>query len=261
MIKILVVEDNQINQKILSAFLKKFKMDFSIAGNANQALKKIEEEPFDCILMDITLPDFDGIETSAKIRRTEKTLGIYTPIVAVTASVQAGDKERILESGIDYYIPKPVNEQTLYEVLFKIYGNKIARETSEKRSGSKLNSQNNTMQENVINKRLFDENFQYFDKDVTLEIIDLYLTEYPERITKLDKQLEESDLNAVRETAHSLKGVISYFGAPALLDLVRKIEEDARNGIGQNIPSQLNEFKNLGQRMIEELKIIRKDFD
>ncbi len=260
MINILVVEDNQINQKILSAFLRKFKMDFSIVGNAAEALRKIEDEPFDCILMDITLPDFDGIETSEKIRRKENMLGIYTPIVAVTASVQAGDKERILASGIDYYIPKPVNEQNLFEVLFKIYGCKIAKESAEKKSGSITNNQNTNMQENIINKLYFDDNFQYFDKETVLEIIDLYLTEYPERIIKLEKHIAETDLKSLRETAHSLKGVISYFGAPTLLDLIRKIEEDSRNGIFENIPSLFEEFVKLGSRMIEELNVLRRDF-
>jgi CheY-like chemotaxis protein len=260
MLKILVVEDNMINQKILGAFITRFKMNFIIAENAEEAIRKIEQEEFDCILMDISLPDIDGIETSARIRNKENILGIRTPIVAVTASVFPGDKERILDSGIDYYIPKPVNENALFEILQKIHQEKLTMENFGSFAGPGNKSQQNTMQEKIIDKSLFVENFHYFDKETVLEIIDLYFSEYPERIQKLETQITASDLTDARNTAHGLKGVISNFAAPALLDLIRRIEEDCRNGISENLQSMFNEFTRLGEIMIEELKVIRADY-
>jgi CheY-like chemotaxis protein/HPt (histidine-containing phosphotransfer) domain-containing protein len=260
MLKILVVEDNMINQKILGAFITRFKMDYSIAVNAADAIRKIEEEDFDCILMDISLPDANGIETSAKIREKENLLGIHTPIVAVTASVYPGDKERILESGIDYYLPKPVNENALFEILQKIYTEKISRENYGNFAGPGITSQQNTIQVNIIDKALFVENFHYFDKETVLEIIDLYLDEYPERIQKLEIQIMNSNLTDARNTSHGLKGVISNFAAPALLDLIRRIEEDCRNDISENLQPMFKEFTRLGELMIEELRVIRTDY-
>lgn len=259
MLRILVVEDNQINQKILISMLKKFNMKYVICGTAKEALDHMQRESFDCIMMDINLPDQNGIEITRKIRQTEDVLGFHTPIIAVTSSVQVGDEERILAAGLDYYVSKPVNHNQLLDILLSIYESKHKNEISPNTSTDSTLSQF-TMQENVINKALFTDNFHYFDKEVTLEILDMFFTEYPERIEKLKRFIAAGDLESTRLVAHSLKGVISNFSAPTVQECIRKIEEESRNQKAENLPSLLQEFTFLGDKMIAELREIREDY-
>jgi two-component system sensor histidine kinase/response regulator len=258
MLRILVVEDNLINQKITISMLKKFNMNYVISGNAQEALAHLQRESFDCILMDINLPDLNGIDVTNQIRNTEKTLGTYTPIIAVTGNNQPGDEEKILHAGFDYYISKPVNHNILLEVLLKIYEDKHSDNKDNTNIDQPLSQF--TMQEQIVNRNLFIDNFHYFDKEVTLEILDMFFTEYPERLEKLKRYIASGDLESTRITAHSLKGVISNFSAPSVVEVIRKIEEDSRNQKAENLPLLLQEFTNVGGKMIEELKSIREEY-
>jgi len=258
MLRILVVEDNLINQKITISMLKNFNMKYVISGNAVEALENLKREAFDCILMDINLPDLNGIEVTNQIRQTERNLGTYTPIIAVTGNNQPGDEEKILHAGFDYYISKPVNHNLLLEVLLKIYEGKHIDNKVNTNFDNSLSQY--TMQEQIVNRVLFAENFHYFDKEVTLEILDMFFTEYPERLEKLKRFIASGDLESTRLTAHSLKGVISNFSAPKVVEVIRKIEEDSRNQKAENLPSLLHEFSQVGGKMIQELTEIREDY-
>lgn len=119
MYKILVVEDNFINQKVLSAYLNKENISIHIAENGIEALNFFETVNFDCILMDIAMPLMDGLEASRTIREKEKNRIKHTPIIAVTASDPENNKELFYEAGIDDYIAKPINEKLLKNTIQK----------------------------------------------------------------------------------------------------------------------------------------------
>lgn len=116
-LKILVVEDNLINQKIMKAYLRKIGHDFDIAENGKEAIRLYKEEYYDCILMDIQMPEMDGIEATRLIRKYEKNTKTYTPIVAVTASSPYEDQREFIKVGMDEYVPKPVGMDILRHVL------------------------------------------------------------------------------------------------------------------------------------------------
>lgn len=119
MYHILVVEDNFINQKVLSAYLSKDNISLYIAENGIEALNFFETYNFDCILMDIAMPLMDGLEASKRIRKKEKNRRKHTPIIAVTASDPENNKESFYEAGIDDYIAKPINEKMLQKTIQK----------------------------------------------------------------------------------------------------------------------------------------------
>jgi len=116
-LRILLAEDNIVNQKLASRLLEKHGHNVVIAANGRQALQRLENEEFDLVLMDVQMPEMDGFETTAMIRKMEEATGAHLPIVAMTAHAMQGDKERCLAAGMDGYLSKPLNVNELLVVV------------------------------------------------------------------------------------------------------------------------------------------------
>lgn len=120
-LNILVAEDEQVNQQILQAILVKMGHKTTLAGDGYQALAALQKQSFDTILMDVQMPELDGIETTKIIRRSEHYRDNRSiPIIALTAYAMAGDREKCMESGMDYYLAKPVDIKALNSILKKV---------------------------------------------------------------------------------------------------------------------------------------------
>jgi len=115
--RILLVEDNAVNQLLAVRLLEKGGHAVAVAGNGKEALATLKKQSFDLILMDVQMPEMDGFEATAAIRDLEKESGKHSPIIAMTAHSMAGDKERCLEAGMDDYISKPIRPEELIELL------------------------------------------------------------------------------------------------------------------------------------------------
>ncbi|MCX5873911.1 MAG: response regulator, partial [Deltaproteobacteria bacterium] len=117
-LNILLAEDNLINQKLAVSLIQRMGHKVSIAQNGRQALEAIEREKFDVILMDVQMPEMDGLEATQAIRTRESLIGRpRIPIIAMTAYAMAGDRDRCLEAGMDGYVSKPINAQELFETI------------------------------------------------------------------------------------------------------------------------------------------------
>jgi CheY-like chemotaxis protein len=116
-LRLLLAEDTPANQKLIAAILKKRGHGVSIASNGEEALRFLDSQEFDLVLMDVQMPVMDGFQTTSAIREREKTAGGRMPIVAMTAHAMQGDRERCLAAGMDAYIPKPINVAELIEVI------------------------------------------------------------------------------------------------------------------------------------------------
>jgi signal transduction histidine kinase len=119
-IRILLAEDQPINRKIVIGLLKRYDWLIVSAENGEEAVEKYTNEPFDLILMDVQMPKVDGFEATRHIRNMEETIGTHIPIIAMTAHAMKGDREKCLESGMDYYITKPVDSKELIELIQKV---------------------------------------------------------------------------------------------------------------------------------------------
>ncbi len=118
-LKVLVAEDNLVNQMVIKAMLQKFKCDTTIAGNGAEAIGLYEKGDFDIILMDVSMPVMDGATATAEIRRRQEKSGDTTPIIGVTAHAMREDRQRCIDAGMDDYLPKPVKEGPLLETIRK----------------------------------------------------------------------------------------------------------------------------------------------
>ena len=116
-LRILLAEDNRVNQVLAVRLLEKRGHEVTVAGNGEEALKALDKQLFDLILMDVQMPEMDGLQATVAIRRGEMKSGKHIPIIAMTAHAMAGDKERCLEAGMDDYITKPIRPEQLVDVL------------------------------------------------------------------------------------------------------------------------------------------------
>jgi two-component system, sensor histidine kinase and response regulator len=114
---ILLAEDNLVNQVLASRLLEKQGHSVVVADNGRSALETLEKQPFDLIVMDVSMPEMDGFEAVAAIRAREVTTGLHIPIIAMTAHAMKGDRERCLAAGMDAYISKPIQPTELFQVL------------------------------------------------------------------------------------------------------------------------------------------------
>jgi len=118
-LKILLAEDEPINQILAQAILEEKNYLITVADNGAQALEFLKSDNFDLILMDVQMPVMDGIEATKKIRENEKTTGSHVPIIALTAFAVKGDKEAFLAAGMDDYLSKPFVSKELFDVIDK----------------------------------------------------------------------------------------------------------------------------------------------
>jgi signal transduction histidine kinase/CheY-like chemotaxis protein/ligand-binding sensor domain-containing protein len=120
---ILLAEDNSINQLLAMRLLEKHGHSVVIAANGREALGKMDKEPFDLVLMDVQMPEVDGLEATMEIRKRERVTGAHIPIVAMTAYAMQGDQERCLAAGMDGYVSKPIDVKELFSVVESVVSN------------------------------------------------------------------------------------------------------------------------------------------
>jgi two-component system, sensor histidine kinase and response regulator len=118
-LRILVAEDNAVNQKLVARLLEKRGHKVKVVANGREAVESLDQDSFDLVLMDMQMPEMDGFEATAELRKREKQTGHHTPIIALTAHAMKGDRERCLEAGMDGYLSKPIFAPELDELLGK----------------------------------------------------------------------------------------------------------------------------------------------
>ena len=121
-LRVLVAEDNLVNQRVVVRLLEKRGHQVLVANNGREAVEALQEQKFDLVLMDVQMPEMDGFEATAVIREQETSTGRHQRVVAMTAHAMKGDRERCLQAGMDGYLSKPVNPKELFEVLEGLRG-------------------------------------------------------------------------------------------------------------------------------------------
>jgi len=116
-LRVLLAEDNVVNQRLAVKILNKRGYEVVVAGNGKEAVAAFTQEPFDVVLMDVQMPEMDGFEATAMIREREKETGGHIPIIAMTAHAMKGDRERCLAAGMDGYLSKPIRPDRLVEAI------------------------------------------------------------------------------------------------------------------------------------------------
>lgn len=214
-LRILLAEDNLVNQKLAVRLLEKRGHSVTVVNNGQEALDAIHLEQFDVVLMDVQMPEMDGFEATRMIRENESGSDQHLPIVAMTAHAMKGDRERCLEVGMDGYIAKPLHPTELFEVVENL------GTTAEDASATDDRSLKSVVP-------AFDQKAALGnvggDISMLREIIEIYLQECPGWMNAIREGVLQNDSTRVHRAAHTLKGAISTFGPTEARDLAFKLE-------------------------------------
>ncbi|CAN5350426.1 hypothetical protein BH10PLA2_BH10PLA2_23230 [soil metagenome] len=219
-LRVLVAEDNPINQMLAVKLLEARGCSVRLAKDGSEALSILQQQEFDVTLMDLQMPVQGGLETTALIRTAENGSSKHLPIIALTAHVMNGDRERCLEGGMDGYVAKPIAEAELWREIERVCPQALHSPPGELEPAlppPELNRE-------AILSRL--------DGDETLlrEIVDLFLARSPELVEQIHQALNARDCRAVCATAHSLKGSVSTFSRAEVFEMLQALEDSAAAG-------------------------------
>jgi CheY-like chemotaxis protein len=222
-LRILLAEDNVVNQLLAVRLLERRGHTVKVAGNGREALALLEKTSFigfDLVLMDVQMAEMDGFEAAAAIREREKTTGTRLPILAMTAHAMKGDRERCLAAGMDSYVAKPIQPKELFETIESLV---MGAPNSMRGAIGDLPASEILDQVELLAR-------VQGDTQLIKELFDLFKADCPRMIDEIRKALAARDCKALELAAHSLKGVLGSFAAKPALETALKLERLARAG-------------------------------
>ncbi|NBO93144.1 MAG: response regulator [Planctomycetia bacterium] len=203
---VLVIEDNPVNQMVLTMLLRQLGCTSEIAEQGSQGLTKRQNGRFDVVLMDLQLPDMDGVRTARLMRQAEGD-GPRVPIVACTANAMETERSRCLAAGMDDYLTKPVRSGDLFGVFRRLFGSDRPTPTN----GPELP---------VWRERLV---AMGFDAEGIARLTRTFRETVPERLAVLRQAIEQRDTQTVKRTVHALKGSLGVFGAKQAVEIAERL--------------------------------------
>lgn len=233
-LSILVVEDNETNQRVTRLMLRRLGHRCTIAGNGQEALEAMSAADFDLVLMDCHMPVLDGYEATQRMRQTPR--GRAVPIIALTAQGSAGARERCLEVGMDGYLLKPISSETLAEELERVLERRIGERTpcagAEEPSGPGPGP-------------MFEQLESVYGDDPALaaELIALFHADARRLLDGIDAAQRASDLATVARLGHELCGSSGSVGATQVSTLARELERAARALDSQAVARGITELR------------------
>ncbi len=260
---ILVAEDNVVNQKLALKILEKRGHRAVVASNGKEAIEKLRGEHFDLVLMDVQMPEMDGLSATREIRNlkleTRNSKGQIStiqhpvssiPIIAMTARAMKGDREACLAAGMDDYVSKPIKAEELFAVIEK-FANGLQDKKKERPS---LSSRGNEPPA----KDVFDmpKALEVVNGDTELfkEIATLFLENLPDNIAQIRGAIAKSDAGALDRAAHSLKGSVGNFGAKRAFEAAYRLEFMGKEGRLAGAEGALSEL----EQELKDLEIALK---
>ena len=249
--KILLVEDNRLMQRVMMDFLENWGHEVRLAENGRVALESSRRERFDLILMDVMMPEMNGLDATAAIRAHERDGTHRTPIVALTAEALAGDRETCLAAGMDDYITKPVDPKGLYALIERF----PAREQAPVSDSVSVSDQDEDEDE--------DEGLVDWDLARSLTngddmLLDELIAAFPaacsEQLEDMRTAIEQSDAELLARSAHSLTGVAKIFGASALVEFTFSLESLGREHRLEDANALLEHVDTAFQRLAAALE-------
>ena len=219
-LRLLLAEDNLVNQRLAVRILEKWGHNVTVAGNGRKALEALERATFDLILMDVQMPEMSGYEAVASIREREKATGQHIPIIAMTAHAMDGDREKCLSAGMDHYVTKPIDQKRLFEAVESFFVNRRSGEPPTMNEAKEPLS----FDPSVVLRRVDN------DRDLLREVAGLFFEDTPRLLSEVRNAITRGDGKALERSAHTLKGSVSNFGARLASEAALSLEQMGRQG-------------------------------
>ena len=238
-LKVLVVDDDELNQRMMRLILSREDHQVKIASNGFEALDAVQSEEFDIVLMDLQMPEMDGVETSRRIRVIENN-GRHAYIVALTASYLPEKGHELFQAGIDNYIAKPFDVEHLRQMLkhgLDHRQNYLARDGVSPAELPVLDAKKGI-------KRVGGDEENYG------ELLSDFGKQLPDKVRGMEKSLAGKDMETLSRFAHNIKGVSANLGALQLSEYAGRLEKLAGEGYTEFLEGIFKEFVDSSQRLI-----------
>ena len=237
-LRILVAEDNTVNQKVILLQLKKLGYSADAVANGLEAVEGVRKIPYDVVLMDCHMPEMNGYEATRAIRQMSGRAQL-TRIIAVTANADPEERRKCLDVGMDDYLIKPINLEKLKNAMGGIASDIGAAQGVVTASDADA---------------IVDGLKSFGDAAVIGELIDLFLGDAPGKITQAQKAIDAENAAETREAIHSLKGSARNLHAEALARACENLEQQSKNGRLESAAADLKRIEEELQKVIALLE-------
>ncbi len=250
--RVLLVEDNEINQQVAIAMLEGFGLQVEIACDGKQAVDRVMREHYDLVLMDIQLPEMDGLEATRCIRTDPRFADL--PIIAMTAHAMSGDRDRSLQAGMNDHLPKPIEPDQLFAMLSKWLTSPHSSDPTPAGAGP---GNGNGIHFPELPGIELEKALPRVgnNKRLLRKLLFQFHTDHHDAVARMKEALLKRDTHQLRRTAHTLAGVAGNLGAPVLEEAARAIEQRLHNDPVEldGVDELLNRLENLLAPLMERL--------
>lgn len=246
-LSILVVDDDELNQRMMRLLLKRDGHLVECVSNGLEALNAVMAQPFDMVLMDLQMPVMDGVEASRRIREWESSGG-HTFIVALTASYLPERGRELFEAGIDNYMSKPFDVEHLRHILqYGLENRKAQVASSASQSDTVTLADDQEFNHQIGVQRVGG------DMETYKELLNDFVQELPWKLENMRSCFAKKDMEGLCRAAHNLKGVSANLGALQLSEHARRLEKQGIDSYTETIESMLNDIMATSDRLKESV--------
>jgi two-component system, sensor histidine kinase len=241
--RILLAEDNPVNQQVAMAILTRSGYFVDLVGNGTEAVDAMSKASYDVVLMDCQMPEMDGYEATRIIRDREKAAGRRTPVIALTAHAMQGDREQCLTSGMDDYLPKPFHRDELLATVKRWVRHRMTATTATKKDGnngdSQLTAKTEASEQAPVDRSVLEGLRALQQKgapDLVGKVVTLYLSDASKVLDALDDAVKGENAQEIYRAAHKLKSSSANVGALNLASLLKQAEAMGRENRAGEVP-------------------------
>ncbi len=254
-LRILLTEDNTVNQKLALRILQQMGYRADVAGNGLEAIESLERQTYDVVLMDVQMPEMDGLEASRQIcqrwRREERPR-----IIAMTANAMHGDRERCLEAGMDDYVSKPIRVEELVAALSRCQPRPETATLSPE--STSLTTHHSPLTTSVIDPSALERLNATLGEEFVGELIDAFLEDAPKLVVSMRQSLEKRDAVTLGRAAHTLKSNAANLGAMGLSGLCKELEEIGKQGVLDGADERVTQVEAEHEKVQATLKEMKR---
>ena len=246
-LQILLAEDNPMNQMLATRLLEKQGHSVTVARTGREAIEKLyqfDPPTFDVVLMDVQMPEMDGLAATTAIRDLERGKSRRIPIVAMTAHALKGDQERCLAAGMDAYISKPIKPDLLFSILAQV-------------TPSVAPSLTHAALEQLVDWKAALSHVRG-DRELLRELAEIFLAEWPEWIAGLRNEMARGNLEQARMIAHTVKGSLGTFAATEAHAAAEAVETESRHQRTQSAKESLDKLEREMANLLPALELFAR---
>ncbi|MBN2723112.1 MAG: response regulator [Deltaproteobacteria bacterium] len=231
--RVLIVEDNITNQKVLTAALEKSGLNCTVVSNGKEAIKILSEENFNLVLMDVQMPEMDGYQATRIIRDIHSSVLLHEiPIIAMTAGASEKDREKCLESGMNDYLSKPIDLEKFRRKILRLLGSENISDTKDRLP---------SMDPLIFDYRLLMDRL-YDDRELAIEILTEYIGDMFRKNDEMEEALRNNHFPELKNLAHTIKGAAMNVSALRIAEMAKSLEEIALAADAVKFKAVLNKF-------------------